>query len=137
MTVRATDDIWTCIALRRAVFMDEQGISEADEMDGRDHDATHFLAWHEGDAVGTARVFVSGDTVKIGRVCVLASARGTGLGRALILGTMQWAREQGLSRAQLSAQTYALGFYQSLGFEQFGPIYDDAGIPHQDKARAL
>lgn len=137
MSVQPTDDIATCIALRRIVFMEEQGISEADEMDGRDGEATHFLAVQDDEAVGTARVFVSDDTVKIGRVCVLAKARGTGLGKALILGAMDWARDRGLTRAQLSAQTYAMGFYETLGFEAFGAEYDDAGIPHKDMARTL
>mgnify|MGYP002653135186 CR=1 FL=1 len=35
------------------------------------------------------------------------------------------------------AQTHALGFYERLGFVAFGPVYDDAGIPHRDMQLAL
>ncbi|MEO0503034.1 MAG: GNAT family N-acetyltransferase, partial [Pseudomonadota bacterium] len=38
---------------------------------------------------------------------------------------------------RLGAQTHALSFYEKLGFEAFGPVYDDAGIPHRDMERAL
>ena len=30
----------------------------------------------------------------------------------------------------LDAQTYAVAFYESLGFTASGEIFDDAGIPH-------
>lgn len=41
-------DYAPCIALRRAVFMEEQGISEADEMDDLDAEAIHLLATVNG-----------------------------------------------------------------------------------------
>ena len=39
--------------------------------------------------------------------------------------------------AELGAQTYAIGFYEKLGFTACGPEYDDAGIPHRDMSRDL
>ena len=33
--------------------------------------------------------------------------------------------------AQLSAQLYAIEFYEKLGYESFGEIYLDAGIKHK------
>ena len=72
---RATD-IATCRALRRTVFIEEQGVSEADEIDDLDGEAIHLLATVAGRPVGRARLLIEGDTGKIGRVCVLAEARG-------------------------------------------------------------
>ncbi len=43
----------------------------------------------------------------------------------------------GISQVKLGAQVHALGFYEALGFEAFGPVYDDAGIPHRDMVRTL
>ena len=82
--IEVTEDVPTCQALRRVVFIDEQGVSEADEVDGLDGKAIHLLAWDEACPVGTARLLVKGGTAKIGRVCVLPEARGLGLGAALI-----------------------------------------------------
>lgn len=136
--VIVTDDIAACRALRRAVFIDEQGIAEADEWDDLDAGAIHLLALQDGRPIGTARLLTEGETGKIGRVCVLASARGTGAGVALIEAALDALRTRpGLTRAKLGAQCHALGFYERLGFAAFGPIYDDAGIPHRDMSRPL
>ena len=133
LSIVLTDDIETCLALRRVVFMQEQGVSEAEEIDGRDPDALHLLASVNGKPAGTARILLQGNTGKIGRVCVLAEQRGKGLGAALIRACLDVLRNQeGVSRALLGAQVQALGFYEALGFTAFGPVYDDAGIPHRD-----
>lgn len=137
-TISQTDDIAACHALRRTVFIEEQGVSAADEVDGRDGEALHLLAQRDGTALGCARILLSGDTAKIGRVCVLPQARGTGLGAAIILACLEVARAQpGVTRAKLGAQTHALAFYEKLGFAAFGSVYDDAGLPHRDMERAL
>ena len=137
-TISQTNDLATCHDLRRIVFMEEQGVSEADERDGRDGEALHVLATLDGEALGCARILLNGEVAKIGRVCVLKNARGTGLGAAIILGCLDVARAQpGVTTARLGAQTHARSFYEKLGFAAFGPVYDDAGIPHRDMERAL
>ena len=133
VTVAVTDDLETCLAIRAVVFMEEQGVSEEDELDGKDAEATHFLATYNGDTVGTGRIGWAKDTAKIGRVAVYAQARGHGIGTALIKAAVaETAGKPGVKQALLGAQTHALGFYEQLGFTAFGPIYDDAGIPHRD-----
>lgn len=131
-------DYTPCIALRREVFMGEQGISEADEMDDLDEVAIHVLATIAARPVGTARILLHDDTGKIGRICVLKDQRGTGLGARLVTAAIDHLRTlPGITRAKLSAQEHAIGFYEKLGFVAQGPFYDDAGIPHQDMVRPL
>lgn len=136
--IAPTQDIATCRALRRKVFIEEQGVSEADEVDGLDDRAIHLLALVDGRPLGCARLLVQGETGKVGRVCVLAEARGTGLGAALMRAAVEEFRKlPGVTRVKLGAQTHALGFYERLGFTAFGPEYMDAGIPHRDMVLAL
>lgn len=136
--VAVTDDLATCLSLRRAVFIEEQGVPEAEEVDGRDGDAVHMLATRDGAPVGTARILILGDTGKIGRVCVLPAARGTGAGVALVQAAVAHLRGvPGVARARLGAQVHAVGFYARLGFAAEGPVYDDAGIPHRDMVLPL
>ena len=136
--IRSTRDIATCRMLRRRVFIEEQGVSEADELDDLDEEAIHLLATVDGQPMGSARLLLRGDTGKIGRVCVLAEARGRGLGAALIRAALgEFRRHPGLIQAKLGAQTHALGFYESLGFTAIGPVYLDAGIPHRDMIAPL
>ena len=44
LQIGLTDDIATCQSLRYRVFVEEQGVSLADEQDGRDAEALHMLA---------------------------------------------------------------------------------------------
>jgi ElaA protein len=133
LDLRLTDDIAACHALRRAVFIDEQNVDAALELDGRDGDALHVLARLDGVPVGCARILIAGETAKIGRVCVLHAHRGTGIGRALMRAAVEELRARPELRcAKLGAQTHALGFYAALGFVATGPEYLEAGIAHRD-----
>lgn len=131
LRVEQTDDIAACQELRRIVFIDEQGVAEHEERDGKDGEALHVIARLDGDAIGTARVLPFGTTAKIGRVCVLSQFRGTGAGVALIEACHNVARQSGATRVILGAQLSALGFYERLGYRAYGDVFDDAGIDHR------
>lgn len=135
--IEPTRDIATCRHLRRVVFIEEQGVPEADEIDDKDDTAIHLLATYDGRPVGSARLLLTGTTGKIGRVCVLKSHRGTGLGAALIRAAIEELRAHGMTTAKLGSQTHAIGFYERLGFTPTGPEYMDAGIPHRDMTLTL
>jgi len=136
--IELTRDIAACQGLRRTVFIEEQGVSVEEEVDGLDETAIHLIAFDGDRPVGTARLLLKGTTGKIGRVCVLAEKRGTGLGAALILAALDELRQQpGLTLAYLGSQSHATGFYEKLGFVVEGEEFIDAGIPHRHMTRAL
>ena len=133
-----TRDIATCLRLRRVVFIDEQAVPEALEVDGLDAAARHLLAMWDGVPIGTARLMADGDCGKIGRVCVLAEGRGRGIGAALIRKAVaEFRLVPEVLRVKLGAQTQALGFYHALGFKADGDEYQDAGIAHLDMVLVL
>ncbi len=137
-SIVVTHEFEACLALRHSVFVQEQGVPIEEEQDALDATATHLMARDGDTPVGTARIVFQNDTAKVGRVCVLERARGTGLGADLIRATVDIARETpGISRVKLGAQIQALGFYEKLGFQAFGPTYDDAGIDHRDMVLEL
>ena len=133
-----TRDIAACQALRRVVFILEQGVPETDEVDDRDDTAQHLLARLDGAPIGTARLLIEGAVGKIGRVCVLKEARGQGVGVALIRAAVTlFGGVPGVKKVKLGAQTHAVGFYEALGFQAVGEVYQDAGIPHRDMILSL
>ncbi|WP_299817747.1 GNAT family N-acetyltransferase [uncultured Jannaschia sp.] len=136
-TIEEVTDLAAPLAIRAAVFIGEQNVSLADEVDGRDGDCLHWLVTDPEGPVATLRVLPKGDVAKIQRVAVLRRARGTGLGAALMRHAMAALAARGFRRATLGAQTDAIGFYARLGFVARGPVYDDAGIPHRDMDRDL
>ncbi|WP_290797337.1 GNAT family N-acetyltransferase [Halomonas sp.] len=115
--------------IRRDVFIEEQQVPVAEEWDGRDEECRHFLALLDGTPVGTARLLPD---AHIGRVAVLAEARDSGIGTALMLAAIETARRENHPAVELAAQTHALAFYERLGFEAFGDEFLDAGIPHRN-----
>lgn len=122
-------------AVRKTVFVDEQGVLAELEWDGRDEHCIHVLAeTPAGDAIGTGRLLPDGH---IGRMAVLKHWRGRGVGSALLERLVAVAREQGFDRVELSAQTHAIDFYARFGFEALGDEYLDAGIPHRAMRLAL
>jgi predicted GNAT family N-acyltransferase len=139
---RVTDGAGLDAALdvRRRVFVEGQGVPEERELDGRDDEATHFLARDGGAVVGTARLRAYGDdppTAKVERVAVRESRRGEGWGARLMDAVEARAREQGYERVLLHAQVPVVGFYERLGYETRGEEFEDAGIPHREMTKPL
>ena len=116
--------------IRFAVFVEEQRVPEASELDDWDPKCVHAIAYDgEGRAIGTGRLLPDGH---IGRMAVLREARQNGVGSALLIALMQEARRRGHARAALSAQTHAIAFYRRHGYQVTSAEYMDCGIPHVD-----
>ncbi|MFF9894208.1 MULTISPECIES: GNAT family N-acetyltransferase [Streptomyces] len=143
------EDRQACFAVRKEVFVAEQGVPEDLEYDAYDEGAVHVLAVRRADGapVGTGRL-LTGEAAAaknggaagvgaLGRLAVLRSARGLGAGAALVRAIEDAARARGLDAVDLHAQTQALGFYERLGYEAYGPEFLDADIPHRAMRRAL
>ncbi len=127
-----------CYAIRRDVFVREQNVPLELELDEYDATATHFLMRDADETpVATARLLDKHGLAKIGRVAVLRTRRGQGLGLALMQAVLDEARRQGFREAALDSQTYAIPFYERLGFVAEGEEFDDAGIPHFLMRRTL
>jgi predicted GNAT family N-acyltransferase len=125
------------VDLRIRVFCGEQGVARAEEVDGRDDEATHLVAVVDGAVVGTCRLLPAGDTIKLGRLVVARDARGRGIGAALLAAGEAEARAGGVERIVLHAQTHALGLYTAAGYTLRGEPFLEAGIEHVRMERRL
>ena len=134
---RDAAELEAALALRHAVFCGEQGVSEADEIDGRDPDALHVVAVRDGRIIGTCRVLVESGTAMLGRMAVHRSARGEGVGAQLLLAAEERARTAGAQRVILAAQVAAEPFYAARGYGAVGAHFEEAGIEHVRMEKAL
>ncbi len=117
--------------VRAEVFQKEQGISADDDFDGLDNTAEQFVAYEDGNPIGTARYRVLPDKVgKVERVAVFKAHRGKKVGRAIMDSVSETAKEQGLAKLVLDSQVSAANFYESLGYQKDGDEFDEVGIPH-------
>jgi YbgC/YbaW family acyl-CoA thioester hydrolase len=123
--------------IRRAVFTQEQGIDAALDADGADDSALHVVAFNR-IALGTGRLTRQAEGVgKIGRMAVVASLRGSSVGRQMLDVLVTAARQRGDRRVMLHAQASAVGFYRRLGWQPQGAPFAEAGIEHQEMVLAL
>ena len=140
--VRVADgpgDREACFAVRKEVFVVEQGVPEDLEYDAYDAVAVHVLAVRDdGVPLGAGRLLHGEPGVGVlGRLAVVREARGLGVGVALVRGVEAAARAVGLTAVDLGAQTHALGFYERLGYVAYGDEFLDAGMAHRAMRRAL
>lgn len=141
--IQVVDDpagLEACFAVRKSVFVAEQGVPAEIEYDSHDADAVHVLATGADGPVGTGRLLLPapGGTVgSLGRLAVTADGRGRGTGAALVRAIEDAARARGLTAVDLHAQTHALGFYERLGYQAYGPEFQDAGIAHRAMRRTI
>ncbi len=131
-------DLKACYAIRIAVFMDEQGVSQPEEFDGLDDGAIHLLGLDGGTPIAVLRLRLLAPIGKIERVATLKAHRGKGHARRLMQDALTRLRAlPQITEAKLSAQTYIIPFYETLGFTAHGLEYPDAGIPHRDMSLTL
>ncbi len=113
--------------LRNLVFVYGQKITAEPEVDGRDPECVHVWGSCGDQMVATARLFMTHDPAKVGRIAVHPDWQGQGIGSQL----MKYIHQVLGSRpAAMSAQAYLVEWYQRLGWIPQGEIYEEAGIPH-------
>jgi predicted GNAT family N-acyltransferase len=123
--------------VRKKVFVDEQKVPEEEEIDQYEEAAAHFILYQNGEPAGAGRFRIVDDLGKVERICVLASQRGTGAGKAIMNKIEQHAKSQGIKALKLNAQTHAIPFYNSLGYEVISDEFLDAGIPHKTMKKSI
>ncbi len=139
VTVRTADyraDHAAIRGIRFAVFVDEQHVPAELELDERDPECVHVLAFVGDEPVGTGRVDLAAGG-KIGRVAVLAAHRKRGVGRAVMRVLEGIARDASLPSVWCNAQVEALPFYERLGYRVASGVFLEAGIEHRRMERAL
>lgn len=140
----SNEQVYDILAVRQQVFVLEQKCLYLD-VDGRDREALHLFGSNRFDQfdqiVAYARLLLPNTRYaepSIGRVLVVESARGNGLGRELMARCLEKCE---LAYAdypvKVSAQVYLKDFYRGFGFEVVGEPYDDGGIPHVGMVRPV
>ena len=125
--------LYDMLALRESIFVVEQHCIYH-ELDGLDKTAWHLIATLDNQLIACLLVLDPGDKdspVRIGRVAVEKNWRGQGVAREMVQKAVGKAHQHHPSHLlYLEAQSYLVGFYKSLGFEQCGPEFIEDGIPH-------
>ena len=133
----SVDILFEIMKIRQEVFVVEQNCAYQDT-DDLDRVSWHLVGWREGRAdreiVAYLRVVFPGKKYtepSIGRVLTQHSARGQGIGKALLAEAIRYTFIlYPDTHIRISAQRYLEIFYGSFGFKTISEPYDEDGIPH-------
>lgn len=131
-----TQQLYDILQLRSQVFVVEQACPYLD-IDAQDQASIHLWAENEAQKiVAYLRILpktAERKNVMIGRVVVHPDFRKHGLAKTLLQDGFHWIQTHwGDAPIEISAQSYLLKFYQSLGFEQISETYLEDNIEHLD-----
>ena len=126
------EELYGILRVRSEVFVTGQKCLYVDP-DGRDFGSVQVFASKGDRIIGCLRIYQKeAGVLQIGRVAVIESLRGTGIGRMMMRQAISHVTENSTDeKIYLEAQTYAIGFYEKLGFKVISDEFLDEGIPHK------
>lgn len=131
--IDSDSDYSDALYVRRRVFIEEQGYSEAMEIvPDEESAALHLAVYDDGKPIGSGRLIPDREPncLHAGRIAVLKSHRGKGLGKYIVDLLTEKAREKGAEKVYIGAQKYAVPFYEKCGYLKCSVVYPDGHIPH-------
>jgi ElaA protein len=129
----SVSQLYEILKLRQDIFVVEQQCIYMDT-DDLDQDAWHVMLWDDDKLVSYARVFMRDKEFKmaqIGRVVTDRRYRRQNHAFKVMQKAIEIAKD--IYQAQqiyLEAQTYAISFYEKLGFKVTSEEFLEDGIPH-------
>ena len=126
------EELYGILRVRSEVFVAGQKCLYVDP-DGRDFGSVQVFASKGDRIIGCLRIYgKEAGVLQIGRVAVIESLRGSGIGRMMMRQAISYVTENSTDeKIYLEAQTYAIGFYEKLGFKVISDEFLDEGIPHK------
>lgn len=125
--------LYSILQLRIEVFIVEQKCAFQDA-DNKDTSGYHLMGWKGDRLIAYTRLLPAGISFKepsIGRVVTSPVARGEGIGHELMERSIKGCYSLfGRTSLRIGAQLYLKKFYETHGFRQAGPVYDEDGIDH-------
>ena len=139
--VETAAELEGAVTVRMRVFVGEQGIPAAVEVDDADSapDTVHAVALHQGAVIATGRLLpdVDGKGPHVGRMAVERDWRRNGVGGMVLTFLEEQARSLGFRQITLHAQEYVKSFYAQHGYEEVGDMFLEEGIPHREMVKQL
>ena len=115
-------------AIRHEVFVVGQNCPKDLEYEFEE-ESTHFLLFEDGVPLATARHRKTEKGFKLERFAVLEAARGKGYGMQILQAILHDLKDE-TEVKYMHAQQQVIPFYEKVGFEKIGDLFEEAGIMH-------
>ena len=114
--------------IRHKVFVIGQNCPEDLEYEFEE-ESTHFLLFEDEVPLATARHRKTEKGFKLERFAVLESARKKGYGMQILQAILHDLKDETEAK-YMHAQQQVIPFYEKVGFEKAGDLFEEAGIMH-------
>jgi predicted GNAT family N-acyltransferase len=114
--------------IRYEVFVIGQNCPEELEWEFEE-ESTHFLLIENDIPLASARHRKTEKGYKLERFAVLSQARGKGYGMLILKAILEDIKDSNALK-YMHAQEQVIPFYEKVGFEKSGNIFEEAGIMH-------
>jgi predicted GNAT family N-acyltransferase len=114
--------------IRYEVFVIGQNCPEELEWEFEE-ESTHFLLIENDIPLASARHRKTEKGYKLERFAVLSEARGKGFGMLILKAILEDIKESNALK-YMHAQEQVIPFYEKVGFEKSGNVFEEAGIMH-------
>ncbi|MEM7549108.1 MAG: GNAT family N-acetyltransferase [Bacteroidota bacterium] len=133
------EELEVVFKIRRAVFVEEQKVSEEDEFDEFESESKHFIAYIDSEPAGAARWRITEKGIKLERFAILDKFRAKGIGSALVDAVLKDIESEGLKdqKLYLHSQIHAVPLYEKFDFEKVGDEFLECDIRHFEMQRIL
>jgi len=116
-------------AIRRKVFVEEEGVDPNLEYDSNEVTAHHYLLIIGEKPIATARWRETEKGIKLERFAVLPEFRNRGFGQVVLDAVLSDVVKSG-KVIYLHSQLRAVPFYERNGFVKEGSVFYEAGMGH-------
>jgi predicted GNAT family N-acyltransferase len=124
--------------VRKAVFIEEEGISPSLAFDEHDKTVEHILAYLDEQPVATARIrYVDSQLAKIENLAVLSTARGIGIGKKLMENALEIVEQNNIPKVVIDVPENVREFYKKLGFDTLSEKWTYDSISYVEMSKDL
>jgi ribosomal protein S18 acetylase RimI-like enzyme len=126
------------VQLRNDILRKPLGLSFTPEELAKEKDEILIAAFEDEKMLGCCMLVKSGgSTVRLRQMAVLNNLQGKGIGRALMQFAENIARDLGYKKLTMHARVTAVGFYEKLGYEVVGEMFEEVTIQHNSMEKSL
>lgn len=119
------------VALREAVLRQPLGLIFTPEQLEAEHAQHHLACYQSGVLIGCLILVPNADRIiKMRQVAVTPSARGQGIGSALVKFSEAFAHDLNFTMMLVHARETAIPFYEELGYQRVGERFEEVLLPH-------
>ena len=138
---RTSEELTEHLQIRRAIFVDAQGLFESDDRDEHDDrdDTVHVIAMTPAGCVGAVRLYPidACGAWKGDRLAVLPNARALRVGPSLVRCAVAIGGARGGRRMIAYVQRPVVEFFEHLGWSPDGDVFAYCGVDHRQMSIAL